>query len=70
MQKHLFIVLLFGSIFSFSQDCDYSFSGNVIDFHDGTPLVGATIAIAETNTVALAGFDGVFHYLMYVKVNM
>ena len=53
-------MLLFGSIFSFSQDCDYSFSGNVIDFHDGTPLVGATIAIAETNIVAQAGFDGEF----------
>ena len=70
MQKHLFIVLLFGSIFSFSQDCDYSFSGNVIDFHDGTPLVGATIAIAETNIVALAGFDGEFSLSNVCKVNV
>ena len=60
MQKHLFLVLLFSSIFSFSQDCDYSFTGNIIDFHDGTPLAGASVTIANTNKIVQANFDGEF----------
>ncbi len=43
-----FVVLLF-CIVANSQDCEYIFLGEVTDFHDNSPLVGATIYIKTLN---------------------
>ena len=42
-----FSTILFISVlnFSFSQDCKYTFLGELTDFHDKSPLIGATIYI-------------------------
>lgn len=54
-----FIFLLVGSL-TFSQNCDESITGQVIDFHDGRPLAGATIVVAGPEKYALTDLDGNF----------
>lgn len=44
----------------FAQDCTYSFKGEIVDFHDKTPLVGATIEIIGLDKVASSDLDGKF----------
>lgn len=44
--------------FSSGQQCTNTLRGVVIDFHDKTPLVGATIQVYGTNKVVLSDFNG------------
>ena len=46
--------------FSYSQDCNYTFLGELDDFHDGTPIVSATIYIKEKDKYLVSDFDGKF----------
>jgi len=41
-----------------SQNCNYILSGNVHDFHDGSPLVGATIYIETIDKYITTDIDG------------
>tara|TARA_R110000850_G_scaffold277086_1_gene422531 strand:+ start:274341 stop:276734 length:2394 start_codon:yes stop_codon:yes gene_type:complete len=54
-----FIFLLTGFI-AFSQNCEENVTGQVIDFHDGKPLAGATIVVAGPEKYALTDLDGNF----------
>jgi iron complex outermembrane receptor protein len=45
---------------TYSQTCNSKFSGEIHDFHDGTPIVGATIYIESINKYAISGIDGKF----------
>ncbi len=42
------------------QNCNYTFSGLVEDFHDKSPLVNATIYIKNLNKYTTSDFDGKF----------
>ena len=57
-----FIMMLFITIFGFvnSQNCTYTFIGDLTDFHDGTPLMGATIFIKERKAYKTSGENGKF----------
>ncbi|WP_412560989.1 TonB-dependent receptor [Winogradskyella sp. MIT101101] len=48
------------SCFSYSQDCNYTFLGELDDFHDGSPIVSATIYIKEKDKYMVSDFDGKF----------
>ena len=48
------------SCISYSQNCTYIFLGELSDFHDGTPIVSATIFIKEHDKYIISDFDGKF----------
>ncbi|WP_179345101.1 TonB-dependent receptor [Winogradskyella ursingii] len=59
--RHI-ILLLFLALYGYSygQDCTYTFTGKLIDFHDGTTLSSATIYIKEQDKYMTSDFDGNF----------
>ncbi|MGB5943570.1 MAG: TonB-dependent receptor [Leeuwenhoekiella sp.] len=44
-----------------SQNCNYTLTGRVIDFHDGSALTGATVEIVGQQKYALTDFEGQFN---------
>ena len=48
------------SCFSYSQNCNYTFLGELKDFHDATPIESATIYIKESDKYLVSDFDGKF----------
>ncbi|MFP4845995.1 TonB-dependent receptor [Winogradskyella sp. PE311] len=48
------------SCLSYSQNCTYTFLGELSDFHDGTPIGSATIFIKERDKYLVSDFDGKF----------
>ncbi len=58
------IILIFLLLLSFSkvksQNCNYTFSGLVEDFHDKSPIVGATVYIKNQNKYTTTNFKGKF----------
>lgn len=43
-----------------AQECNITFKGNVKDFHDGTPIVGATVKVEGSNKYAITDKQGNF----------
>jgi iron complex outermembrane receptor protein len=43
-----------------AQDCNITFKGRIIDFHDKTPILGASIAVINLNRYTTSNMDGVF----------
>lgn len=62
MMKTLFwvIVMNFFVLVIQAQECNITFKGNVKDFHDGTPIVGATVKIEGSNKYAITDKQGNF----------
>ena len=60
MRIYALVVLLFAQLTTTSQNCTLTLSGKVIDLHDGSLLSGATLVIAETETVVQTSMDGVY----------
>ncbi|WP_149272983.1 TonB-dependent receptor [Pareuzebyella sediminis] len=58
MRFYVIVVLLCCSIPLFSQDCDYTLSGTVVDMHDGSLLPGATLIVAGTEQVVQTDLEG------------
>lgn len=59
--KHLIVgIALVISCFSYSQNCTYTFLGELSDFHDGSPIASATIFIKERDKYLVSDFDGKF----------
>lgn len=58
--KVIINIILFMSILSISraQNCPYTLSGEVIDYHDGTALVGATVSIIGQQNSVLSSVSG------------
>lgn len=58
----LFALLIFFTCFqiSFSQKCNYTFLGELKDFHDNTAIVGATVFIKNLNKYTTSDLDGKF----------
>ena len=60
MRTHALVVLLLVQLTTASQNCSLTLSGKVIDLHDGSLLSGATLVVAETETVVQTSLDGVY----------
>lgn len=60
MRNYALLILLFSSIASISQNCDNTLSGKVIDLHDGSLLIGATLIVAGTEQAVQSDFEGKF----------
>ena len=60
--KLLLIVLIWAPITMVGQECRFSLSGKVIDFHDKTPLEQASIFINQIGRSALTDTDGFFEF--------
>lgn len=45
-----------------AQNCQISFKGKITDFHDSTPIIGASIKIENSNKYAITDFDGLFEF--------
>ncbi len=59
MPKYLLTVLLLSVFFpANSQECSYSLSGRVLDFHDKSPLTGATLYISKLERYAYTNLNG------------
>ncbi|WP_298781643.1 TonB-dependent receptor [uncultured Polaribacter sp.] len=43
-----------------AQDCNLIFKGKIIDFHDKTPIIGASVAIINLNRFTSSNIDGIF----------
>lgn len=59
--KHFMLAIalaLFG--FGYAQNCNHTFLGELTDFHDGTPIISATIFIKEQDKYLTSDFDGKF----------
>ncbi|WP_196887035.1 TonB-dependent receptor [Aureivirga sp. CE67] len=60
MRTYLFVLLIFSSMLSFSQDCKHTFSGKVMDLHDSSILLGASVHIKEINKTVSTNPQGEF----------
>lgn len=60
MYQILALMLLGISTLSFSQECDYTFLGELSDFHDGTPIISAAIYIKERDSYVTSDLNGKF----------
>lgn len=60
MKQFIFAVALAALGFGYAQDCNYTFLGELTDFHDGTPIISATIFIKEQDKYLTSDFDGKF----------
>lgn len=60
--KFLSIFLCLISFSVYSQECNYTLSGTVIDFHDGTKIKDATVYIQELNKHTTSNNNGVFTF--------
>lgn len=60
MKQLITAIAIAYSCFSYSQDCTYTFLGELSDFHDGTPIVSATIHITEHDRYIVSDFNGKF----------
>jgi len=60
MQHLVLGLLLMLSSVGFTQNCNLTLSGRVIDMHDNSELLGSTIAIIGTDIAVQTGLDG--HY--------
>ena len=60
MRYKVLFLLLLSSFPLFSQTCQFSLSGHVIDIHDGSKLPGATLVISNTDDSVLTNLEGEF----------
>ncbi|MAX70375.1 MAG: TonB-dependent receptor [Flavobacteriaceae bacterium] len=59
--KRFFVGLFIAfSCYNYSQDCNYTFIGNLQDFHDKSAIASATIYIKEKDKYLVSDFDGKF----------
>ncbi len=60
MKHNVLIVVLCVFSMVHSQNCKYTFIGEVVDFHDGTPMSGATVHIETLNRYTTGDINGKF----------
>lgn len=53
-------IFLLAASFSYSQDCNLSLKGKLVDLHDNTPLAGALINVVGTNENIFSNTNGNF----------
>ena len=60
MRLFALLLLLCCSMQSYSQDCNNTLYGSLLDIHDGSVLSGATVIVAQTGVGVLTDLDGNF----------
>ena len=60
MRLFALLLLLSSSMHSFSQDCNNTLYGSLLDIHDGSVLTGATVIVAQTGVGVVTDLDGNF----------
>jgi iron complex outermembrane receptor protein len=62
MQKFFFLCVFLCAVSTkvTAQDCEFTFKGKIIDFHDKTPIVGASVAILNLKKYTTSDLDGNF----------
>ncbi len=60
MKDYLLILCYCALNITFAQECDYTFSGEIHDFHDGSPIVNATIYIKNIDKYTTTDLSGKF----------
>ena len=61
MIKKIIVLLFLLSNITYSQNCNYTFSGKVIDLHDGSPLIGAIIVSSDSDVLVQTDMNGNFN---------
>ncbi|MCC1484152.1 TonB-dependent receptor [Winogradskyella immobilis] len=51
MRSIILILLFIGTSTTYSQQCNFTLKGNIIDFHDGKPLVDASIVVIKDGNI-------------------
>ena len=63
MKKFAFMLFLLSTVVNgFAQNCESILLGQVVDFHDNTPLEGATVLITGKQKSIVTGADGKFRF--------
>ncbi len=62
MKYYLFVLAVISSIVVSAQDCKAILLGEVVDFHDNSPLVGATISITGLDRKTVSSNNGKFTF--------
>ncbi|MBC2845217.1 TonB-dependent receptor [Winogradskyella flava] len=60
MTRFIIGVVMALSCYSYSQNCKFTFLGELNDFHDGSPISSATIYIKEKDKYIVSDLDGKF----------
>jgi iron complex outermembrane receptor protein len=60
MQRLFFLYALLWGFSATAQDCSITFEGKIIDFHDKTPIPGASIVVLNLNRYATSNINGIF----------
>ncbi|MGK0447270.1 MAG: iron complex outermembrane receptor protein, partial [Polaribacter sp.] len=70
MTLKIFLCALFCGVFFTSytqeslpktaQDCEFTFRGKITDFHDSTPIIGASLYLENLNTYTTSDLEGIF----------
>src|SRR6056297_1030460 len=60
MKKCAYLVLFILPFFGFSQQCKAVFLGEIRDFHDNTPIAGATVYIKNLDKYKASDENGKF----------
>lgn len=60
MKHYITLIAFTFTLFGFAQDCNKIFLGEVLDFHDKTPIVGAAIYIKQLDKYTSTDIDGKF----------
>ena len=58
--KSIALLCLCSLNFVFSQNCNSFITGNLVDLHDNTPIIGATIRIQGLEKSAISNSEGAF----------
>ena len=58
----IFSCFLFSTLEIYSQNCNYNFSGVVMDLHDQSPLSNATLLIEGTDNIVVSDNNGYFKF--------
>ncbi len=64
MRSKLFFsaIVFFMLTNTFAQNCNYTFKGKILDFHDNTPIVGASLYIENLHIYTTSNLDGEFEF--------
>ena len=58
--KYCIIITLLFSCVMYSQNCNHSLEGYVLDFHNGKPIAGATLQIENSQLHTISDSNGKF----------
>ena len=67
MRNYALAIFLVFSYLATSQNCKYTLSGKVLDLHDSSVLSGATLVVAETESMTQTSLEGDYTILNLCK---